>query len=171
MKHEPFLRVGACYYEVMSDPETKKPYTQYYIGYRRQTDGTLNYCEAEWWNGLFGSQGSDQGPYFQHVKKEKKKKKNEGEEGEEDDWGSDWQYIPDGTDDSDERWGKEFRSPFHGEQGGDVQEVSQNHTLRLAGPGQKVAAETAAAEKYKINFKPGEQEFPRVVETLESGGR
>ena len=54
-----------------------------------------------------------------------------------------------------------------GEQGGDFQECSENHTLKLAGPGEKMRAMKEAEKKFEIAFGDA-QPLPQVVELLQT---
>ena len=179
-KEMAFLRPGACYFEHMKD-EHGQWYKQFYVGYRRSSDGTLIYTEAENWNGCFGRAGSDWGPYYTHSKKPsggKKKKSRSGqdeEEPQEEDWGkefgADWAMIPEGTMHVDVNWGPEFSNPVTGIEGGAFKTVSTNRTLLLVKGGPEVLCEQEAAKIYGIDFdddsKVDSQVHPRVLKTLE----
>ena len=168
-----YLRPGACYFEHMQD-ENSKWYKQFYVGYRRGTDGTLIYTEVENWNGCFGRAGSDMGPYYVHAKKPSggRRKKPSSDQEAEDQWGSefggDWTNIPDGTINTDVNWGPELANPLIGVEDGAFPLTSSNQTLQLAKGGQEVAGELEAAKIYGINFENGSQVYPRVVHTLGS---
>ena len=168
-----YLRPGACYFEWEVDEDDPTQWKkQYFVGYRRGSDATLIYAMAQWWNGCFGRQGSDAGPYYVHSKKTTKKKTKSAKQDEEeaesaDEWGADWEQIPDGTVNTDENWGPEFANPLVGEEDGSFKTVSTNKTLVLASGGPQVTGERAAAQRYGIDFTDGKQEFPQVIKTLE----
>ena len=160
-RFEPYLRVGAVYWETQVN-DAGKTYYQWYVGARRGRDATLTYFEVEQGDGLFGAQGSNMGPDYRKPTKKREKKPKRGAGS--DDWGeTEWENVePLGLDNPDQNWGKEFHDPYRRSMGGDFVLISVDHTLKLADPGQLKQALQNAEEIFQIPIQPG-QNYPKVI--------